>query len=264
MQRGGSQLLRFSTSTVGPGVPATVNHSMNGAVRTNSASHQAAQLPACCLLRRAMEGRSQGGLTTCLMMQVASPSNASPCLLQSRHIASATRSPSSRLSIPFIHLSSASSSRRFLRVKTPSSSASAASSPSPAVDGEPTRESSTASSQEHHHQACHTHQHHHQHLQGCGSSKYGSHPKCWSCDNFVHGIQLFCTTCQKVQPPSHYDFFELLGMYVHVRPSVRQVDPNQKVAAGPRNLRWTEASWRNTTGRCSASSILITSTLPPR
>jgi hypothetical protein len=29
----------------------------------------------------------------------------------------------------------------------------------------------------------------------------------------VKGIPLFCTCCQKVQPPSNYDFFELMGMY---------------------------------------------------
>ncbi|ELR17127.1 FeS protein assembly co-chaperone HscB, putative [Acanthamoeba castellanii str. Neff] len=58
----------------------------------------------------------------------------------------------------------------------------------------------------------HQHQHQHTTAPGCGSDKFGSHPKCWSCDNFVKGIPLFCTCCQKVQPPSNYDFFELMGM----------------------------------------------------
>jgi len=47
---------------------------------------------------------------------------------------------------------------------------------------------------------------------GDSGRKYGSHPKCWSCDHFVQGTPLFCNTCEKVQPPAKYDYFELLGM----------------------------------------------------
>jgi molecular chaperone HscB len=67
--------------------------------------------------------------------------------------------------------------------------------------------------QQEHHQPHHKHQHPlTEEEREQNEEKFGSNPKCWSCSNFLNRISLFCHSCEKVQPPSQYDYFELMGV----------------------------------------------------
>jgi len=55
------------------------------------------------------------------------------------------------------------------------------------------------------------HVHHHDHAHDC-HTKFGTSPKCWSCDKFLIRSSLFCSSCHKVQPLQDYNSFEVLGM----------------------------------------------------
>jgi hypothetical protein len=165
-----------------------------------------AQMPPCCLMR-AIGGSGAGRSAPCLMgsREIGhwAPLNRAQCYSALTSKPSPLFSSSSILS---------STSRRFIRVRTASEADTASSTQHQPPSIEEDQASNCADCG--HSTQQHQHQHQHTTAPGCGSDKFGSHPKCWSCDNFVKGIPLFCTCCQKVQPPSNYDFFELMGMYV--------------------------------------------------
>ncbi|KAL6074497.1 Co-chaperone Hsc20 [Balamuthia mandrillaris] len=74
----------------------------------------------------------------------------------------------------------------------------------------------TSAHEERHEKAAQSQQHpqgeQHEHEHAAKHPKYGSRPACWSCAHFIKQTSLFCSTCNKVQPPRPFNYFELLGI----------------------------------------------------